>query len=106
MKSIPAYRKIFWLLLAISLLCLFVMQWYFETECRHLGVQGAYVTMRGVICWYDLNGFRKNLTLEKLKTQHDDKLQMEACIKAHPDNKVVCNPGYVPPIPTFAIGTG
>lgn len=99
-------KKLFWLLLATSLLALFVAQSHYNHRCMVLGAQAANITVDGVMCWYDLNGFRKFATLQDLQSAHDEKIRMQACAKENPENLVVCQPGYNPPIPEFQIGNG
>ena len=99
-------RKLFWLFLAFCLLLALLAQSYFEYECRSFGTHSAHMSIRGVTCSYEFQGFMKFITLEELHARHDDKLKMEACVKAHPENSAVCDPRYSPPVPTVKIETG
>ncbi len=99
-------RILFWLVLAIGLLVALCMQSYFDYECKFLGAQAANLSVRGVMCSYELNGYTKFISLEELQGRHDEKLKLEECIKQNPDNTAVCDPRYIPPVPTVKIETG
>lgn len=93
-------RKVFWFTLALGLLVAFVAQSHYNYECNLMGAQAADITVRGVMCWYELGGYRNFVSLEKLQAREESRRETEECLKRNPEAKVKCDPRYRPPEPT------
>jgi hypothetical protein len=99
-------KKLFWLILAITLLAAFIALSHANYECMKMGTLQAIFTVNGVICTYEVKGFQKFIPLEDLHLQYEKRLQFEACLKLHQDQKFFCEPGYQAPIPHLKIERG
>src|SRR5687767_9254673 len=93
-------RNLFWLILALALLTVFVAQSYFNYECNLMGTQAADLTVQGVMCWHELDGYRKYRSLEFYREMEIKKQKFEQCMRMHPDNPLRCDPNYIPAGPT------
>jgi hypothetical protein len=99
-------RKVFWFTLALGLLVAFVAQSHYNYECNLMGAQAAELTVRGVMCWYELDGVRRYVSLNELRVMKEKRLEYQECVDKHPDEKYKCEPNYRDPEPTPNILNG